>query len=157
MLENFFQSSSVPLLEQVAKFAERRQAVLAGNVANFDTPGYQRLDLPANDFHEALRLAIADQHRGNSPQSLLPSQHGLSWPESIQERLPARAARFDSSLFQARPAASGNVNFRDQNNRSVEQEMMELQKNSMLHGFAVEMMRAQMGTLQAAISERPFG
>ena len=46
------------LLEKIAAFGERRNTVLAGNVANIDTPNYRRQDLPVEDFERALREAI---------------------------------------------------------------------------------------------------
>ncbi|MDR2439345.1 MAG: hypothetical protein LBE12_08255, partial [Planctomycetaceae bacterium] len=36
-----FDGTTVPVLEQVVNFDEARQALLAGNIANFDTPLYQ--------------------------------------------------------------------------------------------------------------------
>ena len=45
MLSSMFQSSTIPVLEQVVNFTEARHGVLAGNVANLDTPGYKTRDL----------------------------------------------------------------------------------------------------------------
>jgi flagellar basal-body rod protein FlgB len=47
--------TTIPLLEKIATFGERRNTVLAGNVANIDTPNYRRQDLPIEDFERALR------------------------------------------------------------------------------------------------------
>ncbi|MDF1745212.1 MAG: flagellar basal body protein [Gimesia sp.] len=58
MLDQILNSQSLPLLEKMAAFAERRQEVLAGNIANIDTPEYKMRDLPVNDFQVALREAI---------------------------------------------------------------------------------------------------
>ncbi len=44
----------MPLLERAMRFRLARQAVLSGNVANADTPGYRRRDI---EFHEALKAA----------------------------------------------------------------------------------------------------
>ena len=41
MLESLFQSSSLPVVEQVVNFTEARHGVLAGNVANLDTPFFR--------------------------------------------------------------------------------------------------------------------
>jgi flagellar basal-body rod protein FlgB len=56
-------------------------------------------------------------------------------------------------LFQA-VERSDNFTFLDGSNRNVEQEVMEMTKNSLIQNFAVELMIAQMGILQAVISER---
>jgi len=50
---------NVALLEQVVAFAQRRHTVLAGNIANLDTPGYQVRDLSVEDFQARLREALA--------------------------------------------------------------------------------------------------
>jgi flagellar basal-body rod protein FlgB len=44
--------------------ASARQSALAGNLANVDTPGYERKDV---DFHDALRAAVG---AGDSPSNL---------------------------------------------------------------------------------------
>ena len=45
-----FQSTTIPALEQVVNFTEARHNVLAGNIANVDTPGYKARDLSVEDF-----------------------------------------------------------------------------------------------------------
>ncbi len=58
MLSSIFQSSSLPVLEQVVNFTEARHGVLAGNVANLDTPGYKTRDLSPELFQERLKEAV---------------------------------------------------------------------------------------------------
>src|SRR6187397_1800153 len=58
MLSSIFQSSTLPVLEQVVNFTEARHGVLAGNVANLDTPGYKTRDLSPAEFQEKLKEAI---------------------------------------------------------------------------------------------------
>ena len=41
MMSSMFDASTLPLLEQVVNFTEARHGVLAGNIANLDTPGYR--------------------------------------------------------------------------------------------------------------------
>ena len=41
MFRQLFESSTLPMLEQVVNFTEARHGVLAGNMANLDTPGYR--------------------------------------------------------------------------------------------------------------------
>ena len=45
MLSGLFQATTIPVLEQMVSFAQARHIVLAGNIANMDTPGYQAHDL----------------------------------------------------------------------------------------------------------------
>ena len=54
MLSSMFQSSTLPVLEQVVNFTEARHGVLAGNIANLDTPGYKTRDLSPELFQERL-------------------------------------------------------------------------------------------------------
>lgn len=47
------------LIEERIKYAGQRQAVLAQNVANVDTPNYKAQDLKAPDFHKILQASIS--------------------------------------------------------------------------------------------------
>src|SRR5215211_2945800 len=58
MLSSIFQSSTLPVLEQVVNFTESRHGVLAGNIANLDTPGYKTRDLSPQLFQNSLKEAI---------------------------------------------------------------------------------------------------
>ncbi len=46
------------MLEQVVDFAQSRHEVLAGNLANLDTPGYRVRDLSQTAFEKQLGEAI---------------------------------------------------------------------------------------------------
>jgi len=52
------------LLQQATLGASARQAALANNVANADTPGYRRVDV---DFHATMQKAIADGRTSDDP------------------------------------------------------------------------------------------
>ena len=146
MLSSITNNSSIALLEKLAAFAERRQEVLAGNVANIDTPGYRSRDLPVEQFQQALQQAIESRR---TPQSLADlftqTDRGA---KSIDDFFP-------QELFQAVTASPENITFQDGANRSIEQEMMKMTQNSMMQNFAVELMTAQMNLLQSVISGRP--
>ena len=58
MLSNMFDSSTVPVLEQVVNFTQARHGVLAGNIANLDTPGYKTRDISPEEFQSRLREAV---------------------------------------------------------------------------------------------------
>ena len=45
MINKMFDSTTIPVLEQVINFSQARHAVLAGTIANMDTPGYRVRDL----------------------------------------------------------------------------------------------------------------
>ncbi|MBA3312038.1 MAG: hypothetical protein H0T47_01925 [Planctomycetaceae bacterium] len=127
--------SSFELLRHMAVFGERRQQVLAENIANIDTPNYKTRDLDTAGFQAALREAVL---AARSPG------HAIE-PGSTP---------FTPDLFTARPTSPQSLTFQDGNNRSVEREITELSKNLLMQNFAVELMAAQTQLLAAVISER---
>lgn len=142
MLQSLFNSSTTPLLEKLAIFGERRQEVLAGNIANIDTPEYTMRDLPVEEFQDALRRAVAQRGRSRSPGGVSSSRR--AGVDSI----------FRDELFQAVEAPQRNITFQDANNRSIEHQIMEMTKNTMRQKFAVELMSTQFRMLETVISER---
>lgn len=146
MLNSLFDSTTVPLLQKVASFAERRHEVLAGNIANISTPDYKTRDLPVAAFQAALQDAVARRQPAANPA-------GRDWSFTTAQSAPL-SKLFPTELFEATELSPGSVTFQDGNNRSVEREVMEMTKNSLLQNIAIELMNAQMNRLQAAISER---
>jgi flagellar basal-body rod protein FlgB len=142
MLTSFIGDSTLPLLEQVAAFGERRQEVLAGNVANVDTPGYCTRDLPVDEFRAALAAQVEARRSRSAPESL----------QSPCEPVPIQV--MPRKLFQAVEGTPANLTFQDANNRSIEHELVEMSKNALMQSYAVELMTAQMNLLYAVISER---
>ncbi|HEX6984969.1 MAG TPA: flagellar basal body protein [Planctomycetaceae bacterium] len=128
--------SSYELLRQLAVFGERRQQVLAENVANIDTPNYKTRDLDTEGFRAALRAAVLS--------ATSPGQASVDGTTS-----------FTPDLFAPRPVEPPNLTFQDGNNRSIEREVTELTKNLLMQNFAVELMAAQTQLLSAVIAERP--
>lgn len=153
MLDQVLNSKALPLLEKMAAFAERRQDVLAGNIANIDTPSYKMRDLPVQEFQQALRDAVELKDNLSDPVS----RQSLAMPVTLEQAKSANEQLqelFPRSLFQAREATPQNLTFQDANNRSVESQMMQMTKNSMMQQFAIEVMMAQMNQLLTVISER---
>jgi len=150
MLQPLSPQPSTPLLKQVARFAERRQDVLAGNIANIDTPGYRMRDLPTSEFRQALARAVAQSKSLTSEAERL---QPLGFPGTVP---PALDDLFPESLFQARtPLEQPGITFQDGNNRSIEHQFLEMTKNSLWQHFVLELLRGQYDQLQAVIAERP--
>ena len=145
MIQDLLNSTAVPLLEQVVRFSERRQRLLAGNITNIDTPNYKTRDLPVEQFRQALMDAVAaqqnDPHVGGS----------LSWSASVEKSIEQF---FPEELFQPVLAPPQNITFQDGNNRNVETAMMDMRKNAAMQRFAIEVITAQLNMLQTVISER---
>lgn len=145
MLQSIFDSTTIPLLQKQAIFGERRQEVLAGNIANIDTPDYKMRDLPVAKFQQALQQAI-DNRKPHLAESVS-SSAAVKAAKSIEELFP-------QALFTATEAQQNDITSQDANNRSVEHANMEMLKNSMMQSFAVELMHTQLNMLQTVISER---
>jgi flagellar basal-body rod protein FlgB len=153
MLQAVVSSGNVPLLKQVAKFAERRQEVLAGNVANIDTPGYRLRDLPTGEFQQALTAAVEQLRQRTQPQrlaaaSLNPPSQPIVTEAPLQEHFPAH-------LFEpTTPESQPGITFQDANNRSIEHQFLQMTKNSILQNFALQILQGQYDQLQTVIAER---
>ncbi len=155
MLQPLLGSTNISLLKQVARFAERRQEVLAGNIANVDTPGYRTRDLPAAAFQTALQRAVA---QSRTPYSAASDALGLQQPISpgMSTATPSRIEDlFPETLFKAMtPSEQPGLTFQDANNRSLEHQFLEMTKNSLRQQFAVQVLQGQYDQLQTVISER---
>ncbi|RIK80971.1 MAG: flagellar basal body rod protein FlgB [Planctomycetota bacterium] len=149
MLNTLFDRSTLPLLEQTVAFTEARHGVLAGNVANLDTPGYRCRDLSPEEFRKQLREAV--QARRSDASGASPGDpFDPAWA-----RDPARP----SATGRANPISTVAAQMKgmlrhDDNNASLEEQITEIAKNQSQHDMALSLMRAQFGLLRAAITER---
>jgi flagellar basal-body rod protein FlgB len=132
-----FDGTTVPVLEQVVNFDEARQALLAGNIANFDTPMYQARDMDVGSFKKKLAEAITRKHRPPGPFS-------PDWP----------LKKGSSSAFGDDWPIDHPILYHDLNNVGMEFQVTEMAKNNMEFNTALNIMRHQMLLLQTAISER---
>ena len=146
MIDRLFDSSTIPLLLKMAAFTERRHDVLAGNLANVSTPDYRTRDLPVAQFRTALEEAVG-RHRPAD------SRGQVAWSFTAGQSSDA-GDPFPPTLFRALDSSRGAITFQDGNNRKIEEEIMEITKNSLMQTLAVEVMNAQFSRLQAVISER---
>lgn len=103
-----------------------RQDAIASNIANLETPGYQRVDL-APSFKTELERACAS---GDSQQ--------------IAALKPALA-----------PDPDAVPNSRDGNTVSLENEMMQLDKNTLAHAVETQLVSYSLMKLQLAITGKP--
>ena len=136
MMPNLFGSTTIPALAEVLNFAQARHTVLAGNIANVNTPGYRLRDLSPTAFQQKLKEALAESQRSN---------HSLS--PGITQSQPG------DSLRDVRPSLE-NLIYHDDTNIDLEKQVAEMTKNQLLHNFALQIMTDQFQLLQTAISER---
>jgi flagellar basal-body rod protein FlgB len=133
-MADLFQSTTIPLLEQVVNFAQARHTVLAGTIASADTPGYVTRDLSVQDFRGQLREALTEQHTTAASPSMNP----------VPAATPlAEVSRNPKSIL-----------YHDRSQVGMEYQVSEMVKNRIEHNTALAIMTSQFHLLQAAISER---
>lgn len=136
MSGDIFSPTTIPVLQEVIAFSQARHGVLAGNIANLGTPGYQTRDLSVDTFQARLKEAIAAKNE--QPTYVSP---GLMTDEpgdplkNVSRNMPT-------------------ILHHDGTNVGLEQQVTEISKNQMLHNLAVTIMSSQFRLLQAAVSER---
>ena len=136
MISSLMNSTTIPVLEQVIDFTQSRHSVLAGNIANIDTPGYRVRDLPPEMFQSRLQEAIDARDK-----------KGITVGQGESGEHPdARLAEVSDSMK--------SVLYHDESNVGIEQQVAALTKNMMQHQTAIAIMGSQFRLLQAAISER---
>lgn len=119
MLSN---NSNYQIAKQVMDVAHMRHQALASNIANFENPGYKRIDV-AKSFAEEFRNA-AQEGDVERIQKLTPTL------QVDNSRLPMRA---------------------DGNNVSIEGELLQMNKNSLEFDFAQQLVSSSIRRLQTAI------
>jgi len=138
MLHSLFNNTTVPILQEVVSFAQARQHVLAGNIANVDTPGYRVRDLSVDTFRQRLKEVIESRRGGRrdvySPGDLHANEPGDEMRE-VRDSLKT-------------------IQFLDKSDVGIEQQVTEVAKNHSLHNMSVAIMKSQFRLLEAAISER---
>ena len=129
-----FNQTTIPALEQTLSFSERRHELLAGNVANIDTPEYRSRDLDVGDFQAALADSIESSKRTSPVQSM-----------NVTTR---------DDIYSGPRSAMEQVVFHDGSDVSLEHQVTEIAKNQHMHSLAITTMRSQFSLLRAAITER---
>ena len=148
MYQSIFDATTIPVLEQVVQFAQARHHVLAGNIANLDTPGYRVRDLSVEDFQDRLQEAIRSRHQssGTSAAERFVSPGEMGYPDR-----PARGPGPTMAQVAKNPKT---ILYHDDSNVGIEHQVTEMVKNQMQHNLALTIMTSQFRLLEAAISER---
>lgn len=152
MLDTLFQSSTLPLLEQVVSFTQARHGVLAGNLANVDTPGYRARDLSTEAFQDQLKTALVEsRQRGPNRSPINPHLESLSPGVTSATRTIERQAT--DPYEEMRDSMKGMLRH-DENDISIEHQVAEIAKNHAQHNMALTIMNSQFRLLRTVISER---
>jgi flagellar basal-body rod protein FlgB len=133
MFTGIFESTTIPVLQEVVNFTQARHNVLAGNIANIETPGYKMRDLSVADFQSRLQEAVEERKHPGVQQS-----------------------RSDSNYRTAEPLGevaknSKTIMRHDENNVNIEQQAAEVMKNQLEHNMALSLLVNQFQQLQTAI------
>ena len=143
MLPSLFDSSTIPVLEQVVNFTQARHGVLAGNIANLDTPGYRTRDLSPDEFQSRLKKAI-DARR----------ESAISPTYAINAELAGQTlATGHDGMDQVRESLK-SILYHDDSDVSIEKQVAEISKNQAQHNLALSLMTAQFRLMRAAITDR---
>jgi flagellar basal-body rod protein FlgB len=119
-----------PVLEQVLRFTEARQDVLADDIANASTPNFRQKDLSVEKFQQMLIDRVKQKEDAGGGE-----------------------VRFDDISGQLENPRRG-ILYHDGNNRSMEQLMTDEAKNALMHNLVVELLRRQYQTMDMALKER---
>ena len=135
MLKDILFRESIPTLQQGLDAASLRQKVIADNIANVATPGYQARHVRFEELLQGRMPPHQLQLSATSDGRTLT----LKGPEAVRPQV-----ELDTSA-----ALKSGVN-----NVDVENEMAQIQKNSLLHSAMVQLISNKYKMLDKAIVDR---
>ena len=141
MIDGFLGGSSLPALERSMQFMAARQKLLAGNLANAETPGFRPIDVDPRRFQGALHEAL-DADR-------IDQQGSLAFDDTAPIAFTATGTELKPEIL------ADNIMFHDGNDRSMERLMQRVTENVYAFRTASQLMRNQFELLNSAIRERP--
>jgi len=107
-------------------YHRERHAVLAGNVANLDTPGYRPIDLTRRTADDPANLAVTDSHH-------ISSQAGSDYVTSFDD--------------------GGGLQGPDGNSVSLERELSKIDANRARYATAAELVGRRLAMLRYAAGD----
>ena len=122
MLEAITNRANYQIAKNMLDVAHARQKALASNIANFENPGYKRIDV-AKSFQAELHKAVKTKDL-KTLQQMRPV---------LEQDPSARALRADG------------------NNVSIEKEMFALNQNALEYDFATQLVSGSIKRLNTAI------
>jgi flagellar basal-body rod protein FlgB len=134
LIENtILRNTAVPHLRQLAQLASKRHKLIASNVANVNTPGYERQSF---DFDSALKKAF------DKPKVDFGRTHENHIPLEQSRRLPRMRSDSESE------------NTTGVNSVDVDQEMADLAQNQLIYEYGAKRLKKQFEGLRKAIRGR---
>jgi len=126
MVDPIFQSDNYVLARKLLDASVVRHQAIASNIANAETPGYQRVDV-APDFAEQLRAQLVSGDLAKGTQNLTPH---------LAEDPSARSVRPDG------------------NSVDIEHELLAMNRNAVEHEYLTEIITQNIKQLKMAITGR---
>jgi flagellar basal-body rod protein FlgB len=134
--ETLFDRSSIPLLVKSLDASMLRSRTIANNIANVNTPGYQRVEV---SFEDELRKAL-DQGKLRGMQTN--SKHLPLGKMDISGLSPKVLKPADPTL----PSGVNNVD--------IDMEMAKLAENQIMYDFSAKFLKGKYNKLNAAIQAK---
>lgn len=125
MIDGIFASQNYEAAQALLDVAAERHKVMAGNLANADTPGYQRLDIDAS-----FESALAAQIQSGQLEELKPSDILISPEKGLQPTSP------------------------DGNTVSTDRELMLINENALRYEMLGQFVSSSLRQLEVAITGR---
>ena len=125
----------VGLANHAMGLAVKRQALIASNLANLDTPGYRTQDL---DFEQALKSALGHEQGQSLPMARTHTSH-----------LAGAAGSAPSIAHPGRPQSERN----DGNDVNLDRESLLLSRTQATYQFAAALVQGEVRKLRQAITE----
>ena len=123
MLEAIYARESYVALKKTLDAAALRHQAIASNLANLETPNYKRIDVNA-DFDESLQKVVGS---GNA----------------------SAIARVQPRIEVDRTAVPDAING---NTVKMEDELLQMQRNTITHSFALQVLGRSLNKIKAAIT-----
>jgi flagellar basal-body rod protein FlgB len=138
-LSGIIGGKTISALEQMARFTEARQKVIAENIANVDTPDYRHKNVDAGSFQRALAQAL-DGSRGDTLGKVSSDQ--------------VQYDQAGSMVLRPDVESGDNLMFHDGTNGQIERDMTEMSRNQILNQASVDLLRHHYRMIETAIRGR---
>ena len=135
------QRETMPVLEANMAMAYQRQRAISNNIANVDTPHYQRQVLPEARFGERLDQAIRDREERHWNEFTPSSDGKVRW-----QRNYAQARTWDG-------ADQGPLRH-DENNVNLEKELGDMAKNTLFMSALHRLYKSHTQQMNSALRDR---
>jgi flagellar basal-body rod protein FlgB len=141
-IDRLLASKTTQAAELSAAYAEQRHRVLAENLANIDTPGYQSKVLDPAGFQKSLQAAL-DRTAGTNNGRL-------------ELRGDAQCATNSDGRLEVKPAVepAPNVLFHDGTNARLEKLVTDINENALSYEMSTNLLRGRYQTMLSAIRGR---